>query len=213
MHWLNSVWHRTAIKYSNNIDLIEDTLNGIIRSYSEKHRYYHTLNHIESMLELSREHMHKLKFKDETEMAILYHDIVYDPGKSDNEEKSASRAEMELQSLQFPPDVIEYVCQLILATRDHDIGSMGAGLKKDAAFFLDFDLAILGAESAEYHRYAKAIRKEFSIFPDTIYKQGRIRVLQSFLKKENIYFTEDFRAHFENQARENLTEEMKELNR
>lgn len=212
MHWLNSIWHHTTLKYTNDVDLIEDILNSIIQSYAEKHRYHHTLNHIETMLEFSREYNQKLKFNDEIELAILYHDIIYDPEKPDNEKESALKTSEQLQSLHFPASVIESARQLILSTEHHDLKNIDQDLKSDAAFFLDFDLYILGSETIEYHQYTRAIRKEFNVFTDEVYKPGRIQALQSFLNRERIYFTDDFYSRFEKQARKNIMQELKELN-
>ena len=46
-----------------------------------------------------------------------------------------------------------------------------------------FSLAILGKKRSEYLEYAENIRKEYLIYPDHIYHQGRSQVLQRFLDR------------------------------
>ena len=54
--------------------------------YAEPHRHYHNLNHIGFLLRKFDETGEK---SEEIEMAIWYHDAIYDPKAGDNEAQSA----------------------------------------------------------------------------------------------------------------------------
>lgn len=179
----------------------------LLDAYAEKQRHYHDSSHIENMLRLSETYAQQLKQHDVVALAILYHDIIYDPLKSDNEERSADRAVDDLTGQKLPQETIREVKRFILATKKHE---EPAG-ENDLCFFLDFDLSALGASWEVYAAYAANIRKEYSIYPDLVYKPGRKKVLKHFLEMPFIYKTETFRDQFDAQARLNLERELNEL--
>ena len=81
----------------------------------------------------------------------------------------------------------------------------------DTNFFTDADLAVLGQDWSAYKIYTEGVRKEYWIYPDIIYKPGRKKVVEHFLRMEKIYKTQPFSAKFENRARLNLKRELEEL--
>ncbi|MFN7116358.1 MAG: hypothetical protein ACK4TA_06125 [Saprospiraceae bacterium] len=161
------------------------------------------------MLNLSDEYKTHLQQKDIVDLAIFYHDVIYNPLRKDNEVRSAKRAVQELTQLKVAQEKIDLVEFYILATKTHDL--QGFSNESDLAYFLDFDLSVLGADRDTYLQYAKSIRKEYHIYPDLIYNPGRIKVLQHFLEKPTIYYTKAFREHREMQARINLQWEYQQL--
>ena len=180
--------------------------NKIKSRYSEKNRHYHTLQHLESVI------YHLYSVKDEINdmdtvlFSAFYHDVVYSNIWKDNEEKSALLAQSTLRDINYPEELIELCTEQILATKTHTISQ-----SNDANIFVDADLAILGTNWEEYYNYTINIRKEYSIYPDLIYKPGRIKVLKSFLEQPNIFKTLHFQNIFEKNARENIEKEI-ELN-
>ncbi|RYZ47348.1 MAG: hypothetical protein EOP49_21595 [Sphingobacteriales bacterium] len=105
----------------------------------------------------------------------------------------------------FPPGRIVRVERLIHATHNH-IAADG-----DGSHFLDADLAILGAAPDDYWHYADNIRKEYSMYADTVYNEGRRKVLMSFLTRERIYISNFFHHEFEAAARKNLQRELEDI--
>ena len=81
----------------------------------------------------------------------------------------------------------------------------------DTNYFTDADLSILGSDSDSYLTYTKQIRKEYSYFPDLLYKPGRRKVLEHFLEMGNIFKTKYFQDKFEIQAKINILGELKSL--
>ena len=94
----------------------------------------------------------------------------------------------------------------IEATKEHQLSP-----DNDTNILLDLDLSILGKSPVEYKRYSEGIRKEYHIYPDIVYRNGRKKVLKSFLEKDSIFKTAFFRKEYESQAKENLIAELKQL--
>jgi predicted metal-dependent HD superfamily phosphohydrolase len=188
----------------------DTVLTELVAAYAEPHRHYHTLDHIAAVLRLLDEHGAGVADQDAIRLAILFHDAIYDPARQDNEAASAALAARQLALLGFPPPLIAKAERFILATR-HSADAEIAPADADLALLLDLDLAVLAAAWPEYRAYADAIRLEYAVYPDAVYRPGRRRVLESFLARERIYRTERLRALWEAPARANLAHEIAEL--
>ena len=133
------------------------------------------------------------------ELAIWFHDAVYDPRAADNEERSAQLAQAWLGAVRAEPALVDAVGRLILATKKHD-----ASLHADAALLVDVDLSILGQPPARFWEYEAQIRGEYSwVLPD-VFSVKRAEILDGFLARARIYQTDDFFHRLEAQARINL---------
>jgi predicted metal-dependent HD superfamily phosphohydrolase len=171
----------------------------LVELYSQPHRAYHTLNHIQDCLTQLALVRHLAQFPDEVEFALWCHDVIYDPHAADNEVQSAAWTTRVLREANIASDVIERVTTLILPD------------DPDAALAVDIDLSILGRPAAEFDRYEAAIRQEYEWVPEMAYRQARLRVLEAFLARPTLYQTEFFRARFEGPARDNLTRTTRNL--
>lgn len=123
-----------------------------------------------------------------------------------NEEKSSEFAKFRLEKLGVNKIDIEEFSEQILATKSHQKSG-----NNDTNYLLDVDLSILGKDIESYVKYTQQIRKEYSIYPDFLYKPGRRKVLQHFLVLESIFKTEYFKGKYEVQARENIKFELNGL--
>jgi predicted metal-dependent HD superfamily phosphohydrolase len=177
-------------------------LEETVLAYGEPHRHYHTLDHIAALLALLDRHGTNVEDRDALTLAILFHDVVYQPTRLDNEEASAAWAASRLGSLGFPEELRAKVARYILATRHDQPPDATDG---DLALLLDLDLSILAAPPDGYDVYAQAVRREYAFVPDEAYRAGRRRVLEGFLQRERIYLTESLCAAWEQPARSNLT--------
>ena len=182
-------------------------LGGLERRYAERHRAYHNLAHVAAMIGLAAAERARLTNWPAVVLAIWYHDAIYRPRRSDNEEASAALADGELGELDLAAAITVPVRSLILATKTHEVPPH----VPDAALFLDLDLAILGAAADTYEAYRKAIRREYRWVPSIAYRKGRAQVLERFLARERIYRTEDFYRQLESTARSNLRNELAQL--
>lgn len=170
--------------------------------YNHPQRAYHNLSHIADCLRQFDQCTGLVQDPIALEMAIWFHDVIYDPHSSENELKSAEMAELFLSSTSLGLTVRE----LILTTRHR-----AEPRKSDSALIVDIDLSILGSAPSEYRRYATAIRSEYSFVPDNQYAAGRTQILSGFLKRPHLFYTPSFRDTLESTARMNLQAEIDSL--
>jgi predicted metal-dependent HD superfamily phosphohydrolase len=192
---------------TKNHELVEELCVFLIDKYSEKHRAYHNLSHINALLTHAEKFKEKFADFESVQLAIWFHDVIYNSKRFDNEAESAKIAVEFLWKLNMPKIRIESVERMILATSKHN----SKGLDFDGKLFLDLDLAILGQNEDVYQNYSNAIRREYSYVPWFLYKRSRRKILENFLQREFIYFTQEIQQDFETQARINLANEIKTL--
>jgi predicted metal-dependent HD superfamily phosphohydrolase len=203
--YLKSNWQEVMMKYSAPVQLQHEYWNEIQSAYTAPGRHYHNLNHIEYMMEKAGEYQEQIHDIDALKFSVFYHDIVYDTNRNDNEERSAQIARDRLEKLTIPEEKIARCESQILATKSHK-----RTRDKDTNYLLDFDLAYLGESPSLYREYSANIRKEYAQFPDALFKQGRTKALEHFLKMDRIFKTEEFYNKYEKQARENIRSELKD---
>jgi predicted metal-dependent HD superfamily phosphohydrolase len=172
--------------------------------YGEPPRYYHNLYHIEALLQLYIRFENVLSKPDVVLFSIFYHDVVYVPGKADNEHQSALLAGRALKQLGVPAEIIAEVQQYIEATSSHRLSPTA---DEDLKLFIDFDLSILAAAKEAYRAYLLQVRKEYSHLSDGQFAQGRSVFLQRMLRQEHIFYTESF-CFKEEEARKNMLWEL-----
>jgi predicted metal-dependent HD superfamily phosphohydrolase len=183
-------------------------LEGLLARYRERHRRYHTAEHVAWVIQ----HVEELDREESTAdldaviAAAFYHDAVYEPRYPANELASARLAKRDLNQLGWEEDRIDSITRMIETTRDHvdppDI---------DTAVLFDADLATLGSEPDDYAVYAKAVRSEYRHLDDDEWRVGRAHVLRSFLERETIFATRSGRSRWEQAARMNLEPELESL--
>ncbi len=196
--------------FSNKNDVKEKLWQDIVYRYCEPHRAYHNLNHIAYIFSLLSSYLPQVKNPAVMGFAILYHDIVYDTYRKDNEKESAEMAAIHLTELMVKKEIIEQVKVFIMATKLHEVPTEHS-LSNDLALFLDLDMAILGEDFETYKMYSSRIRKEYAQYSDELYRAGRKEALEKFLSSENIFITEEFRIVIEDAARKNIRREIGQL--
>lgn len=184
--------------YENHFELYR---NSLIERYSEPHRHYHNIFHINDMLNLSAA-CHPIS-PGALNLMIWYHDAIYDPTRSDNEEKSAELAVDNLKDRLETEDV-DYIANGILFTK-HTFSSRY--LSSDLAILIDCDLHILSHDFC-YKMYARNIRKEYSHLSDEAYITGRIDFLEKMLNRNPWYSV--FRNR-NSRAQKNINMELQKL--
>ena len=210
---IDRLFQRWRQYYSQMLDPYTEQLGDrgferLVRAYTLPERYYHNLTHIDRLL-MTLDRFDDLQNPRAVYLAAWFHDVVYDSQATDNEAKSAEFARELLISLGESIETIDRVEQLILATQGHHIDSAD----RDLCIFLDADLAIFGADPVRYQAYQQAIRHEYSWVTDLDYQAGRIQVLESFLQRDRLYYTDLLFAELESIARVNLEQEIAFLQR
>jgi predicted metal-dependent HD superfamily phosphohydrolase len=180
-------------------------LDRLIAAYSEPHRRYHNLRHIAECQNEYEPVRHLASSPESVELAIWFHDAVYDPRKADNEEQSATLAEQCLREAKVE-GLASKVVRLVLATKQHDVDA-----DPDAALLVDVDLSILGQPDRRFTEYEDQIRQEYSWVEDSVFFTKRSEILMGFLSRSRIYSTGWFYEKYEAQARANLERSIIEL--
>ena len=179
------------------------THDDLVAAYSAPNRFYHNLTHIEDCLAaLAGIDALSARDRDILTEAIWWHDVVYNPTRSDNEELSAGLAEQYVAA-----DIRDDVGRLIRLTKTHRV-EPGDRL---GAILISIDLSILGAETCRYDAYAAAIRKEFAHVPESDYRAGRSAVLGRFAAQPVIFPDPAFARKYDGHARDNLARELASL--
>jgi len=169
-------------------------------AYSEPQRKYHTLRHIGHCLEEFEPARGLAKDPVAVEMALWYHDVVYDPRSKENEERSAVLADEAAAVMGWDRGRRERITGLIRASTH-----VAAAEESDARLFTDIDLSILGQPWAIFDEYERQIREEYAWVSDPAFRSGRGALLRSFLARASIYGTPAFREKYETAARRNLS--------
>jgi predicted metal-dependent HD superfamily phosphohydrolase len=171
----------------------------LIGRYSEPHRAYHNLGHVEACFLEFDPVRHLANNEDALEAAIWFHDVVYDTHAKDNEERSTAMAESTLTAAGFPDKFTKNVLGLIFATK-HTCSPDNP----DAALLVDVDLSILGQPQVKFDEYERQIREEYDWVDSQAFAAGRSSILKLFLERPFIYSTDAFRGKYEVRARENM---------
>lgn len=176
-----------------------DDLRPVLEAYSAPRRHYHNVRHVADCLrELDRVRP-ECDDRRAAGAALLFHDCVYDPTRSDSEERSADVAAGMLARIGWEEAFLDTVRSLILATK-HATPTV----TNDAKLVVDTDLSILGKPPDVFDAYERAIRREYAHVGDGAFAAGRAKVLRQFLARPTIYATPSFRRRYEGTARENL---------
>lgn len=211
---LTSYWEKLLDTFQVEPTDSQEVFLDLVTAYSSVGRYYHTLEHIQQVLETIESirttnptpRWEVAHFPD-IELAGWFHDAIYDPQANDNEEKSAEYAIAALNKLGIPNSTVKRVEQLILNTKTHQALTDDI----DSQIILDSDLAILGAPEWQYKAYARSIRQEYSWIAEEAYRAGRKQVLQKFLQRKRLYFTDRLFSDLEIRARQNMQAEVTAL--
>ncbi|WP_172388101.1 hypothetical protein [Streptomyces sp. MNP-20] len=178
--------------------------DNLLARWAEPHRRYHTTTHLTAVLD----HIDTLERHADAphlvRLAAWFHDAVYAPDRSENEERSARLAERALPEAGLTDEDTARVARLVRLTVTHD----PAEGDRDGEVLCDADLAILAAPPDAYAAYAAAVREEYAFVPDEAFRRGRADVLRQLLALPRLFRTPHGAAHWEAPARANLSAEL-----
>ena len=185
---LEAAWHETAARAG----LAEMGAAAVFKDpchrYSAPGRAYHNLDHIAAMLDTVTDLGYMVHNDVAVRLALWFHDAVYDPRRADNEEQSATLAAAALARAGASLPLLPAPKRLILVTKTHQASPHDT----DCQLLIDADLAILGANAADY-------------------RTGRRRVLEQFLGRGRLYCTASLFNQREQAWRANLRREIEGL--
>ena len=160
-------------KYEIKIDY-----NTLLEMWNESHRHYHNQNHllnlIEQINEYSKTHKCSESFYDKLILCAIFHDCVYDPKQTNNEELSA---EFFINCCESGNTDILEIKQAILDTKSHN------GLTELSKVFNIFDMHIINENYDKLLEWENEIYEEYKFAGSDKYKEGRKKFLESMLDK------------------------------
>ncbi len=178
----------------------------LIARYREPHRKYHTPRHLDECFEKLDDLRPFARHPAEIELALWFHDAIYNVRRKDNEERSADWARTSAAAAGVSADACERVYSLILTTR-HKAVPDGT----DAEILVDVDLSILGAAPERFDEYERQVRGEYAWVPEFVYRRERRAILKEFLARPRIFSSTHFRGRYEQQARSNIKRSLERL--
>lgn len=193
----SALWQRCL---SGGHALAESIYSQLVEYYKEPHRHYHTLNHIRHCLHESDRVVALMDDPDAVEMALWFHDAIYDSGALDNERRSADlfqqwsegRAETVFR---------QRVDELIMVTTHRGAPEP---IQQDQRLIVDIDLSSFGLPWEAFERDGRNIRSECTNISDEAYYSGQLRFLLSLQSRPTFFLTEFFQHRYERIARDNI---------
>ncbi len=181
----------------------------LLTRWAEPQRRYHTTDHLLAVLDRVDELLPHVQAPDPAaiRLAAWFHDAVYLPDRSTNEERSARLAERALPEAGVPEPRVAETARLVLVTRDHD----PAEGDTNGEVLCDADLAVLAGSPAAYGAYAAAVREEYGFVPDDAFREGRANVLRHLLGLSRLFRTPEAHDRWEAAARRNMATELELL--
>ena len=167
----------------------------VLNRYSEPHRFYHTLDHVH---EVSQYLLDRNNLTDEMFLAAIYHDAVYDPKSGSNETDSECLFRQHAQSSTIAGDVVDTVARIILDTK-YEVHKGKAHIHVSTPIseqFIDADLSIFEKNNDVLLEYEKQVFKEFQFVDLSVYRDARVKVLESFNDKGNLDFLISYVRNF-----------------
>ncbi|MGW0465888.1 HD domain-containing protein [Streptomyces sp. NPDC003027] len=180
---------------------------NLLARWAEPQRRYHTVDHLRAVLDRIDEIPSGSAELELVRLAAWFHDAVYRPDRSENEERSATLAEKALTEAGLPARDVTEVARLVRLTITHD----PAPGDTNGEILCDADLAILATDPDTYTGYATAVREEYAFVPDDTFREGRAAVLRQLLALPALYRTPYGAATWEMTARRNVEAELERL--
>jgi predicted metal-dependent HD superfamily phosphohydrolase len=179
---------------------------GLQQRYDEPHRRYHTLQHLDECFANFALLRDSAVHAEEIEIALWFHDAIYDVARDDNERLSAQWAKRAALEAGAGHAIAHRLHELVMVTK-HD----ALATTHDEQILVDVDLSILGAVPERFDEYEQQVREEYAAVPAPVFRDRRRAILEAFLARDRIYGTEQFAALLEARARENLRRSIDKL--
>lgn len=202
-----------SARKSESWSVHDDLVDRILSAYRQPGRHYHTLQHIEHCLTTLDDYRRSgvsgpIFSKGTAELALWYHDLVYDPKAHNNEELSVAALKEAEAKIPLDPIIVREACSAIMATCHKGVAD--TALDK---VVVDIDLSILSASEEKFDEYERQVRTEYDFVPDEAWIVERTKVMQGFLDRDWVYSFPYFRMRFEGAARANLKRSLDRLAR
>lgn len=151
----------------------------LLDMWCESHRAYHNLDHYMDIDTMIMDDFSKNKIDEKTceklRLTNLFHDIVYDPTRVDNEQKSSDFF-LSVCMEKNNKDILE-INQAILDTSTHK----GTILLSEK--FNKYDMNIVERNYDSLLKWEEGIHEEYKFAGNDLYKKGRLKFLENLVNK------------------------------
>jgi predicted metal-dependent HD superfamily phosphohydrolase len=188
----------------------QELRDELLHAWSAPERRYHSPHHLLAVLEAVAHEKPAHAFQ----LAAWFHDAVYDPTRTDNEERSAEWLERSTGTFVKDGDLDAAEVQLALRMISATANPLKPLIGDDAiATFLDADFQIFASVPEDYDRYVRDVRHEYAFLPDDGFVHGRRSFLESLRAAVEArgFFFRHASPLAEWLARENLSRELRAL--
>jgi predicted metal-dependent HD superfamily phosphohydrolase len=157
--------------------------------YTERHRAYHTWEHVAGLLENLSEFSDLSTRTDIIALFVFWHDVVYRTQNQDGSprpdyENVRDSGELFRQYTSLNKSDADAVHDLIMATANHLQARAEkhyyAGFADDLDLFLDLDLSSFASPWEEFAENLARIRTEFSWAPEVVFCSIQLQILKNF---------------------------------
>lgn len=166
--------------------------------YSEPGRHYHTMRHIVHCLATLDANATLADDRDAVELALWFHDAIYEAGAPDNEARSAELF-LERSEGALAPALRERVAELVMATvHPSRADSVDGGLISDV------DLSGFALPRSAFLRDSVRVRREFADRDDAAFWPAQREFLDALTGRGPVFATPELRERLEQAARDNI---------
>lgn len=183
----NGIYIGESFEYSDLQSILDKwsinfSIKDIKDMWSLPHRHYHDLSHLDDMINQINDLGIKGEDYEKLIIAALFHDIIYDPKKNDNEEMSAK---FLLSVCDNVNKGIKEIEQIILDTKTHESNT------KLSEIFNKIDMSVVERDFEGLLEWEKGVWNEYKSYGPELYKKGRLQFLESLVdeypnNKENL---------------------------
>ena len=187
---------------------------GLRARYAEPHRAYHGQAHVDALLCGLGELGAAVASPAAAELAVWYHDAVYDPAMPGNEARSADLLRLEMAGLADPVQLDQAELMVRLTAAHALTPEVPDAWRQDCALFLDLDMAVLGETPDVFAHYERGIAAEYvPVHGAAAYRTGRAAFLRGMLGRPRLFITDRFHAALDGPARANIAAALNGLSR
>jgi predicted metal-dependent HD superfamily phosphohydrolase len=211
------VWHREESRFCPNEEDLAARYRALIRklggdaaaakpvfdrvhaAWGEERRRYHGIEHlVDCLRELDGAHATS-PTAELVELALWYHDVIYEPGAQACEERSAQMLLADVATLAIPVEAARAAADLVRSTA-HASDSIETNTPA-TDLILDIDLSILGRDALRFMDFEYGVEEEYAAVSGIEFRVGRGRFLAALLARPRLFRTEYFRVRYEQRAR------------
>lgn len=197
---MDSLFSQKFVELAPEKNKAQKLLDNVLKHYSEPHRFYHNVSHLENGLRIYFglfDHIDRHTF-----YAWAYHDIWYMPLSKYNEERSAHMLYTDAQVLGLDERETDWAVDMVMATKLNS---------ENWTVVNDMDLSVFGQPADIYNLYRTNIRAEYPLISDETFRAGRLHVLKQLTQRKPFFKRREFQELYGAQAEMNLLSEITEL--